>query len=80
MEKFTPFDKLSKKKQRELNQRKRSTWGGLSPVTRKPPNPKAYNRSAAQRREDDPDSEPCSLQSPKTFFLQSPTADCIMFR
>ena len=48
MEKFIPYEKLSKKKQRELNARKRSTWG-INPVTRKPPNPKAYNRRKAQK-------------------------------
>ena len=47
MEKFIPYEKLSKKKQRELNRRKRGTWGELSPVTRKPENPKAYNRRKA---------------------------------
>ena len=73
MEKFTPFDKLSKKKQRELNQRKRGTWGGLSPVTRRPPNPKAYNRSTAQRRRYDPDFEPRSLLCcPKVFSCNLP--------
>lgn len=55
MEKFTPFEKLSKKKQRELNNQKRNTWGGFNPVTRKAPNPKAYNRKAAQRWDDDPE-------------------------
>ena len=58
MEKFVPFEKLSKKKQRELNAKRRGSWGGLNPVTRKPANPKAYNRKAAQRWEDDPDPEP----------------------
>ena len=49
MEKFTPFEKLSKKKQRELNALRRSTWGSFNPVTRKPENPKAYNRKKTQR-------------------------------
>ena len=48
MEKFIPYEKLSKKKQRELNAMKRGTWGGFNPVTRKPANPKAYNRRTAQ--------------------------------
>ena len=48
MEKFTPFEKLSKKKQRELNALRRSTWGSFNPVTRKPENPKAYNRKKTQ--------------------------------
>ena len=49
MEKFVPFEKLSKKEQRKLNQQKRSDWGSLSPVTRRSDNPKAYNRRKAQR-------------------------------
>ena len=53
MEKFVPYEKLSKKKQRELNAMKRGSWGGLNPVTRKPANPKAYNRRTAQRWKDD---------------------------
>ena len=58
MEKFIPFEKLSKKKQRELNKAKRGTWGSFDPVTRKPINPKAYNRKTAQGRYDDLDPEP----------------------
>lgn len=53
MEKFIPYEKLSKKKQRELNAMKRGTWGDFNPVTRKPANPKAYNRRTAQRWKDD---------------------------
>jgi len=49
MEKFVPYEKLSKKKQRELNASRRGSWGELNPVTRKPANPKAYNRKKAQR-------------------------------
>lgn len=53
MEKFVPFEKLSKKKQRELTAQKRGSWRGLNPVTRKPENPKAYNRKKARRWSDD---------------------------
>ena len=53
MEKFIPYEKLSKEKQRELNAMKRGTWGSFNPVTRKPANPKAYNRRTAQRWKDD---------------------------
>lgn len=53
MEKFIPYEKLSKKKQRELNAMKRGTWCSFNPVTRKPANPKAYNRRTAQRWKDD---------------------------
>lgn len=49
MEKFIPYDKLSKKKKRELDQKRRGSWNGLNPVTRMPPNPKAYNRPKARK-------------------------------
>ena len=52
MEKFIPFEKLSKKKQRELNAIRRKDWNGINPVTRKSENPKAYNRRKAQNRSD----------------------------
>ena len=55
MEKFIPYEKLSKKKKRELDADKRTVWA-ISPVTRKPENPKAYNRKKAQKRMDDPGS------------------------
>ncbi len=43
MNDFTPYDKLSKKKKRELDRARRGIWG-ISPITRRPPNPKAYKR------------------------------------
>jgi len=48
MKQFIPYEKLSKKKQRELNAAKRTTWGEISPVTRKPASSRAYNRKKAQ--------------------------------
>ena len=48
MEKFIPYEKLSKKEQRKIDQARRQTWGELNPVTRKPENSKAYNRRRAQ--------------------------------
>ena len=53
MIKFTPFEKLSKRNQRALNQKRRNVWGGMNPVTRKPPNPKAYDRSKTRKWNDD---------------------------
>lgn len=44
MEKFVPFEKLSKKKQKELNKAKRNTWGLTDPVTKCSENKKIYNR------------------------------------
>ena len=49
MEKFVPYEKLSKKEKRKLDTAKRNTWGELNPVTRKPENPKAYNRQKSRR-------------------------------
>ncbi len=58
MEKFIPFEKLPKKKQRELNQAKRGSWFGLNPVTRKPESSKAYHRRKAQKWSEDSGSVP----------------------
>ena len=60
MVKYIPYDKLSKKKQRELNKAKRGSWDGINPVTRMPENSKAYNRRKAQnwKRECCSDSVP----------------------
>ena len=48
MEKFIPYEKLSKKEKRKIDQARRQTWGELNPVTRKPTNSKAYNRNKAR--------------------------------
>lgn len=48
MERFIPYEKLSKRKQRELDRKKRGSWGEVNPVTRKPENPRAYNRRKAR--------------------------------
>lgn len=42
---FLPYEKMSKKKQRELNKQRRTTWGCLNPTTRKPDYSRAYNRN-----------------------------------
>ena len=51
MEKFIPYEKLSKKEKRKLNAAKRGSWGGLDPVTRVPRNPRAYKRDKSWKRE-----------------------------
>lgn len=66
MEKFVPYEKLSKRKQRELDQKSRSDWGALNPVTKKPQNPKAYNRKKARKWSED-SSFPAFLFS-QSFF------------
>jgi hypothetical protein len=58
MQNFVPKEKLSKKAKRALNNARRTTWGALNPVTRKPQNPKAYDRKKPPRlRDDDPGTE-----------------------
>ena len=54
MEKFVPYEKLSKKEKRKLDSQKRGTWGTFNPVTRKPENFRAYNRNKTRNwmRED----------------------------
>ncbi|MCL1831171.1 MAG: hypothetical protein FWG21_07040 [Oscillospiraceae bacterium] len=43
--KHIPIEKRSKKAQQDFHKEQRNTWGVINPVTRKPPNPKAYNRN-----------------------------------
>lgn len=52
MERYIPFEKLSKRKQRELSAKRRGSWGGISPVTRRPKNPRAYDRKKTPRWDD----------------------------
>ncbi len=48
MDKYIPCEKLSRKEKQRLNSAKRTTWGNLNPVTRKPETSRAYNRKKAQ--------------------------------
>ena len=48
MERFIPYEKLSKKEKRNRDLSRRNTWGQLNPVTRKKENSKAYNRRKAR--------------------------------
>lgn len=49
MKKTVALEKMSKKAQREYYARQRNGWGGLSPVTRCPERPNAYNRAREKR-------------------------------
>ena len=44
MNKHIPFEKMSKRQKKDVNARRRNGWDVLNPVTRRPANPKAYNR------------------------------------
>ena len=58
MEKYIPYEKLSKKEKRKRDALRRSTWGPLNPVTRKSENSRAYNRRKAQSWKNDSNSVP----------------------
>ncbi len=49
MDRYVPCEKLSKKKQREVNAARRRSWGQLSPVTRRTENSKIYNRKKIRK-------------------------------
>ena len=53
MEKFVPYEKLSKKEKKKLNDARRGSWQGVNPVTRRSENPKVYNRSKARQWDKD---------------------------
>ena len=55
MTKFVSYKKLSKKKKKQLNARKRRSWQGASPVTRRTENKKKYNRKKIKARLSDDD-------------------------
>ena len=55
---YIPYRKRSKKKKRAEDHTRRANWGPLNPVTRRPDNPKAYNRKKAQRRDKYPPKRP----------------------
>lgn len=42
--KYIPYQKMSKKQRRSLDLRQRGSWGGISPVTRKGPDRRKYDR------------------------------------
>jgi hypothetical protein len=56
MDPFIPYEKLSKRKKKELDKRQRGSWGAISPVTRRSENPKAYNRRKARKGKFDADT------------------------
>jgi len=61
MEKFIPYEKLPKRVKRKIDRQKRGSWRGLNPVTRKPPDPKAYDRKKARKRSQDDDFNSASF-------------------
>jgi len=55
MNKFVPYEKLSKKQKKEIDKLRRNTWGEMSPVTRKAEKSTVYNRKKHRRWMDNAD-------------------------
>ena len=55
MKTFVSYEKLSKKEKRRVNARKRKSWQGTTPVTRRTENKKKYNRKKIKARLSDDD-------------------------
>ncbi len=53
MIKFIPYEKLSKKQKRKIDQKRRGSWGNLNPVTRRSESKKIYNRAKSKRSASD---------------------------
>lgn len=53
MEKFIPYEKLSKRKKKELDGKKRGSWHGVRPVTKRAESKKTYNRKRALQWKDE---------------------------
>lgn len=47
--KFTVYEKLSKKQQREIDRARRGSWGLVKPVTKVKPSAKVYKRTKAKQ-------------------------------
>ena len=53
-EKYVPLDKRTKREQREYHAKQRRDWGEISPITKKLPNQKLYNRKKSKHRHYEP--------------------------
>lgn len=69
MEKYVPYEKLSKKEKRKIDSCRRKTWGNINPVTRKPESRKAYIRKKNQYWKDE-------LHSTDSFLLRNANFLC----
>ena len=53
MDKFVPYDKMSKKEQKKINDEKRRDWNGMNPVTKVvPESKKVYKRKPKHQNDD----------------------------
>lgn len=58
MKNFVPYEKLSKKEKRKIDAARRSSWGDISPVTRKAKSIKVYDRNKIRSLEREPYGRP----------------------
>lgn len=49
MNKFVPYEKLSKSKKKELDRKKRAMWENVNPATRRIESKKLYKRKSRNR-------------------------------
>lgn len=49
MKNFIPFEKMSKKKKREINNMRRNGWGNFDPITRVTQDSTKYSRVKSKR-------------------------------
>ena len=64
MKPYIPYEKLSKKKKKELDSAKRGSWHGVNPITRRVESKKVYRRKKALKWKDDlPFQGFCFLQT-----------------
>lgn len=78
MDKYIPYEKLSKRKQREINSAKRKNWGALNPVTRKTSDAKIYNRKKI--RKDVFEEQPSVFLFINLFcYIRSHSGRCMLF-
>lgn len=50
MKKFVPYEKMQKKQKKDLDRKRRGSWGDCNPITKKEKNEKAYDRNKYKGR------------------------------
>ena len=66
MKKFISYQKMNKKKRKEIDKQKRGDWGDIKPVTKVVQSKKVYNRKSYKKGHD---LWPFSNLSKFIFFL-----------
>ena len=51
MQKFISYEKLSKKRKKEIDRSKREDWGNINPITRIKESKKVYSRKTKYKKE-----------------------------